>query len=246
MGPLLQCARPCSRSVDSTAPTNSSANPFTERNLRAFELPTYLAFEWRRREACFASELRRHDNAESLSGIRCTAYGIDTLPPKVVESRHWSRVLTLLASPEAACPATNAVLQADVLDHPRFGNASTSADSSSPLAAKLVRDGVAPFDTPIAARLSALLRGSALRAVTGALDAGPSRHGITSIKSQQLETLDALGPLLRHGFAAFGQVAKEYIGSTDAASGGVVALRLPARNLSKRECMCSAEIEPGD
>ena len=241
---MLKCAQPCA----APATALPGSNPFTRESvMRAFEAgsASLVAASYRQRERCFrgfgasAGTLERDE-----LGIRRAPAGAALLP----------EVLALLASPESPCPATSAVLEADVRRRRSrtLGATRTAATSSEgahaegTLAWSLERNGYATFNRSFASAIAAQLRErGGLEAVGKALGSAPSRHGVTSLSlarvssgwptAGQRSAVDvALRPLLRHALPALQEAADAYLGP-DSAYGGVVLLRLAGRNLTKRE-----------
>lgn len=242
-GSSLRCGQHCSAVAEGGSWT--ATNPFSEQAVRrAYEFAGTLSGTWRQREACLDKQAVE-PVARGVQPLVLNELGIQYNAAAVHQQR--THLLALLASPNA-CPATQAVLKTDVFQ--RMSPRVERRPQNSSLLRLLEQDGVAKFTPALAAEHEAILQdGRALESlraiITKALDAAPSRHGITTLSvarggsgwasnDHRLHVERALKPLLVHTLPVLQGIADGYLG--DAATfGGVVLLRLAGRNLSKRE-----------
>ena len=248
---MLRCAQRCAPGSPSAAPSGRSTfNPFNRDSvLRAIDpgSASAVALSYRVREDCFGRgrSLDEH-GADDL--LACNEIGIQR-PSEVrggvaLPDAAWPRVLALLSSPEAPCPATRAVLEADI-SRRRTRSEARARGGSEGMLTHLEKHGYAVYNRSVASAIAAQFEHGALSAVGRALTTATSRHGVTSLSVARASSgwasagvrsaaEAALRPLLRPLLQTLQVVADGYFGG-EATFGGVVLLRLAGRNLSKRE-----------
>ena len=242
----LRCGQHCT--PPPTSVSSSSTSPFADpSNLRAtYEFGSSLTSEWKQRDACWRAAIHAQPPQQLSVPTNCSALGIHHA--LAADAPTLPNLIALLSSPDA-CPATRAVIEADLLARHELRQSASRGDDG--MLALLERDGVARFNSTLAASLAALLferstNGQSLRdIIASSLDSAPSRHGVTSLSTtrsgagwsssaQRIQAVHALKPMMQQLLPTLQRVATGYLGP-ESTSGGLVLLRLAARNLTKRD-----------